>query len=67
MTDESTTYNIVDAARQQRLDMFACAAMQGYLSSGKVFTGYFKEAATEAYGYAEAMEAERERRIREGR
>jgi hypothetical protein len=50
--------------RQQRLDMFACAALTGFLASGKGFTGYSKEASKEAYNYAEAMEAERKRRMK---
>jgi len=50
-------------ARQKRLDMFACAALTGIGAGYLQFT--LVEASKTAYDMAEAMEAERERRIKE--
>lgn len=45
----------------KRLDMFACAALTGLLADGEGFSGTYKNAAHDAYKYAEAMENEREK------
>jgi len=55
----------IAAERQQRIDMFACAALTGILSSRVILE--CDEAATRAWATAEAMEAERERRMKEGK
>ena len=56
-----------DPERQKRLDMFACAALTGHISTSNDYTSNHRLAAQEAYKYAAAMEKERARRIKEAK